>query len=596
MFERVIIGVRRRGGNLVGSHHGDVAREQFPVAGGGFLARRAVHKNGVEDIHLADFLHHLLHSAGHGALFQFVEARGGVDALTREEAVRTAAHAHEIEFEPALAHQGLAAVGNLLQERAAHGARAAEEEVEFLVLAQEKAVVQHVERFSQLRALHHEREVHFQCAECHGGDADTVAAEHAEQFSGNARRLLHPFAHSCHARHAREHLRRVHCAVGNLAGKLVVEQLAGAGRVGGRHTDRGARFRGRLRHHKHADAAVGQCGEDAAVHANHAHHRRTAHRHHAHIVYGRYAADGAFRLRRVFRDDRAVGLGVEGVFYENGDILPAHGVNRGRIYHLRAEVAQFHGFAITEAGDGVGGGNDARVGRHEAVHVGPYFQSCGVERGGDNGGGVVGAAASEVGGDAFLRVFGDEAARHGDALEVLECFAHEAVRLVEVHDVLAALPARLDKGAGVEVLCPVDERRHDERREAFAVCHYGIGRLGREFADEIHAVEDALQLCQQLLRLFQEPWPARGGNDLGDVVAMARADIFKARLRGFGVARCRRLGKVDQGVCHATQGRHHRNGGPLAPFHNLLYVENALGRADRRTSEFENAHNGILYL
>ena len=596
MLERVIIGVGRGGGNLVGSHYGHVAREQFPIAGGGFLARRAVHKDGIEDIHLAYFFHHLLHAARHGALFQLVEARGGVDALTREEAVRTAAHAHEIELEPALAHQGLAAVGNLLQERAAHGARAAEEEVEFLVLAQEKAVVQHVERFSQLRALHHEREVHFQCAECHGGDADTVAAEHAEQFSGNARRLLHPFAHGCHARHAREQLRRVHRAVGNLAGKLVVEQLAGAGRVGGRHTDRGARFRGRLRHHKHADAAVGQRGEDAAVHANHAHHRRAAHRHHAHIVYGRYAADGAFRLRRVFRDDRAVGFGVEGVFYDNGDILPAHGINRGRIYHLRAEVAQLHGFAIAEAAYGVGGGDYARVGRHEAVHVGPYFKPCGIERGGDDGGGVVGTAAPEVRGDALLRVFGDETARHGYALKPREGLAHEAVRLVEVHDVLACLPARLDKGACVEVLRPVYERRHDERREAFAVCHYGIGRLGREFADEIHAVEDALQLCQQLLRLFQEPRPARGGNDLGDVVAMARADIFKARLRGFCVARCRRLGKVDQGVCHAAQGRHHHNGGPLAPFHNLLYVENALGRADRRTTEFENAHNGILYL
>ena len=91
--------------------------------------------------------------------------------------------------------------------------------------------------------------------------------------------------------------------------------------------------------------------------------------------------------------------------------------------NLGAEVGQLGGFFKADDLDAQRIGTDARVGGHDAVHVGPDLDGLGVERAADQRAGKVGAAAAEGGGDAGL-VGGDEAAhdRHlalGDEREQL---------------------------------------------------------------------------------------------------------------------------------------------------------------------------------
>ena len=63
--------------------------------------------------------------------------------------------------------------------------------------------------------------------------------------------------------------------------------------------------------------------------------------------------------------------GVEGVFNFDGNVLHANGIDGWRIDHLGTEIAQFHSLDVAELGNGVGFFDDAWVGCHKAVDIGP---------------------------------------------------------------------------------------------------------------------------------------------------------------------------------------------------------------------------------
>ena len=100
---------------------------------------------------------------------------------------------------------------------------------------------------------------------------------------------------------------------------------------------------------------------------------------------------------------------MERILDVDGYALDPHGVDGGRVDYLGAEVAQLHSLVVRELVYGVSIGDDARVGRHEAVHVRPDLKGGGIERRGDDGSGVVGASAAEVGRLAVVDVAGYEA-------------------------------------------------------------------------------------------------------------------------------------------------------------------------------------------
>ena len=67
--------------------------------------------------------------------------------------------------------------------------------------------------------------------------------------------------------------------------------------------------------------------------------------------------------------------------------------------HLGAEVGKLGRFVEADDLDAAGVGTKARVGGHHAIDVGPDFDALRVEAGAENGGGKIGAAAADGGGD-----------------------------------------------------------------------------------------------------------------------------------------------------------------------------------------------------
>ena len=65
-------------------------------------------------------------------------------------------------------------------------------------------------------------------------------------------------------------------------------------------------------------------------------------------------------------------------------------------------MRELHGFLVGEVVEDIGSADDAGVGRHEAVDIGPNLEDVGIDSRGYERGCVVGAAASECCGFAFL--------------------------------------------------------------------------------------------------------------------------------------------------------------------------------------------------
>ena len=96
-------------------------------------------------------------------------------------------------------------------------------------------------------------------------------------------------------------------------------------------------------------------------------------------------------------------LRVAAVEDEDRDVLLHGGQDRGRVQDLGAEVGELGGLFKADGLHAQRLGDDARIGGHDAVDVGPDLDGAGVQRAADEGGGVVGAAAAERGGDAVRR-------------------------------------------------------------------------------------------------------------------------------------------------------------------------------------------------
>ena len=111
-------------------------------------------------------------------------------------------------------------------------------------------------------------------------------------------------------------------------------------------------------------------------------------------------------------DPRAFVFRIARVEHQHGDVFLDRGENGCRVQHLGAEVGELGGFFKADGLDAQRIGADAGVGRHDAVDVGPDLDGFGIHASADEGGGVVGSAAAEGGGDA-IDGRPDEAAHDG---------------------------------------------------------------------------------------------------------------------------------------------------------------------------------------
>ena len=146
-------------------------------------------------------------------------------------------NAHDVQFQPVLLHQLLPLHAYLLNQASAHRAHAADEEIEFLVFGEEERVVYDIERLAQRFFFDHKRDVGLRSTLRAGNHVDAILAHRAEQFAGDARRMLHVLAHDSHRSQVGLGDHAADFTHFDFLGKFLVEHFAGQRRAGLPHTD-----------------------------------------------------------------------------------------------------------------------------------------------------------------------------------------------------------------------------------------------------------------------------------------------------------------------------------------------------------------------
>ena len=194
-------------------------------------------------------------------------------------------------------------------------------------------------------------------------------------------------------------------------------------------------------------------------------------------------------------------FGVECILDLDRYILDADGIDGRGIDDLGTKVTQLHSLYIRQLIDGIGAFNHLRVSRHEAVDIRPDFQHLGIQHGSNDGCGVVASATSQVRGLVAVAVAGNEAGNDIDMLvvDVLESLLHQRCRQVGIDDVLAFLVPGTDKVTRVHANTVLNHCSDDMRAQAFTIRDDGVGRLLTQVVNEVHTVEDTLQLVEELV-------------------------------------------------------------------------------------------------
>ena len=93
--------------------------------------------------------------------------------------------------------------------------------------------------------------------------------------------------------------------------------------------------------------------------------------------------------------------GIEAVLDPHRDLFFHHRLDSLGVEHLGAEKRKLDGFAVRDFGDDARGGDQARVGGHHPVHVGPDPDLARVEGRAHDGAAVIRAAAAERRAETF---------------------------------------------------------------------------------------------------------------------------------------------------------------------------------------------------
>ena len=158
----------------------------------------AVHKYRIEDIHLNNLI---LDIFGCGRNFGISQKRlhiGDIESAAVENALFGVCKTHHAEFERLFANEIVALLAYLVHEAHAHISHAGDKEVEHLGFRKEEAVVNHIQSLAQISEVDNERDVGFGSTLSTSYYIDTISAKSIKQAAGNARSVLHIFAHNSH--------------------------------------------------------------------------------------------------------------------------------------------------------------------------------------------------------------------------------------------------------------------------------------------------------------------------------------------------------------------------------------------------------------
>ena len=286
-------------------------------------------------------------------------------------------------------------------------------------------------------------------------------------------------------------------------------------------------------------------------------------------------------------------IGVECVLYPYGDVGLEYRVDCRRVNHLGAEIAELGGLDIAQMADGICVVDDAWVGCHETVNVGPYLEAACLQCRCDYGCRVVASATSKVRDFLVLLVLGDESRNYchlcGVSVKVL---MYESVGNLVGKYVFVVLGLGLDETACVETYCAVNESGYDAARNPFAVAHNcSLGFWGN-VVYECKSLINVVQLVQQHVNFLQQ----RSALFVAwyycvDEVVMACHNILELVVEGL-VAVDGHIGGLYQPVCHSAECRYHYNHAVILGrvLYNALQVEYAVCGTYRCSAEFHYFH------
>ena len=166
----------------------------------------------------------------------------------------------------------------------------------------------------------------------------------------------------------------------------------------------------------------------------------------------------------------------------------------------------------------------------------------------------------------------DEAAHHRHVRQRGKSLVDAGVGGGKVDHVFAVLLHGGNEVARVEMTRTVNEGGHDERRDALAVGHNGIGRFARQVLKEAHPLQNAAQFFEMCLHLSKKFSPLGGSDECIHHLFVALAQRFQlfdiSEVAGLGFLR-----KADELVGHSSQGRNHHDDGCFGSFNNALYAQ-----------------------
>ena len=424
--------------------------EQRTVERRHLRAGRAVDEDRVVDVQGENLVAQALRRRGRSLLFEPPEAVVQGDAFGVDEPFAGVGDSHDADLESLVGHERAPLQADLFQQVAPHLSDAGHEDVEYLILRQEERVVDHVDRLRKAFERHDHRDVGLRGALRAGDDVDAVASQGPEQPARDAGRMFHVVAHHGDRRQVVFGGDAAHLADLDFGGELPGEHRDGQIGVLVAQSDRRGVLRGGLRHEEDADAGPGQCAEDAVVDADHAYHAQPLNGHQTGVVDRGDPLDRLVApLHPLAGDERARRFGVEGVLDQDGDVAVVDREDRGRIDHLRAEVAQLHRLFEAQSVDDIGIADDARVGCHETVDVGPDFEHRGIEGRGENRRRIVRTSSAEVRSVPARQIARDEAGHDHRVRHLPERLADQFLGRCEVDDMPPEIGLRLDEPARI---------------------------------------------------------------------------------------------------------------------------------------------------
>ena len=257
--------------------------------------------------------------------------------------------------------------------------------------------------------------------------------------------MFHVFAYNRYGSQSAFHLHRADFTHFDFLGEFLVQQGACQFGLSVSYTDGNGVLGRSLRNQEHADAVLGQRTEQTVVHSDDTHHAQTGHGNQTRIVDGRDTLDGLREMVGLLLDDGSRSVRIERILDENRNILVAHRIDSRRINHLRAEVTELHRLHVAQFRYRISRTDDARVGRHEAVHIGPDFKDIGFQRGRNDGSGIIGTSPAQVRNLTGILVAGNESGHHRHLRKFPESFLHQLGGQFRIQDMSVMLLFGLDE-------------------------------------------------------------------------------------------------------------------------------------------------------